>query len=85
MKSKTVGSFSVKVNTTLPNERDSETKKRKNKGCQSILCFKTLLSQSVQCSISRKNHLTGPCGLVTVSDGEGMWVGGAGDQSSATQ
>ena len=57
------GRFSVKVNTTWPKERDSETKKRTNKGWESFFffCFQILLSHN-------NNHLTALCDLAAASD-----------------
>ena len=65
LKSTTSGRFSVKVNTTWPKERGSETKKRTNKGRESVLfCFQILLSH-------HNNHLTAFYGLAAASNVEG--------------
>ena len=83
LKSTTSGRFSVKVNTTWPKERDSETRKRTNKERESIVflfcfvfCFQILLSP-------HNNHLTALCGLAAASDveGEREREGGGGGSS----
>ena len=62
LKFNTSGRFSVKVNTTWPKERDSETKKMTHKGWQSIFFhFQILLSHN-------NNHSTAPCGLAAASN-----------------
>ena len=69
LKSTTSGRFSVKVNTIWPKQRESETKKRNNKGRESGFCLPPNSVESPQQSL---------CGLAAASDVEGETERGGG-------